>query len=95
MCLTDGEASLWQKWDQDVGLLAASPMSSVLTYHAPKHFPDVRFSPSYFCQSGEGILTIHLEICAHESLVELGMAILLPLLFPCHHTLITSFHAFV
>lgn len=38
LCLADGEAILWHKWDQDIGLLAASPLSSLLSYRAPKRF---------------------------------------------------------
>lgn len=97
LCLADGEAILWQKWDQDVSLLAASPLSSLLTYHAPKHFPKRAFlSQLLLSESGEGVLTIHWDLCpwvfgrgrnGH-------FAACFPLPLPLHPSL-PSFHAFV
>lgn len=48
--------------------------------------------PAAFVRVGKAFWQSTWEICARESLAELGMAVLLPLLLcPCHHTLLLYF----
>lgn len=86
-------ADLWQNWDKDASLLCSLDIVFCTDLPWTKVYPQMCASlPATFVREWEGTWTTHLEICVRESLAEVGMTILLPiLLFPCHPTFLPPF----